>query len=92
MSLLNAPRIGEYPTLSCRRPAWLIGRMGEGGPGLCECRDLAAVLQTVPELEPGEFWIAWDSVMWGTARVEGPGAWEVEGMKGVTYGPGYIIV
>jgi len=70
---------------------YLIGRVGEGGPGIASTRDLEGLLATVPQLEPGEYWIAIDRVCWGLAWVFSPSEWEIDA-KGLRAGPGYIIV
>jgi hypothetical protein len=80
-----------WPLTSGHRGVYLLGLIGEGGPGFVSCFTEDDLLETVPLLPAGDYWIACDRVACGTAWVFSPLEWRIE-CHGWSAGPGWVIV
>ena len=76
---------------------YVIGRLGEGGPGIAFTRDLWGLIHIMPQLPAGDYWIAKRERSGefphaiGKAKVFSPCEWELD-CDEVKAGPGWIIV
>ncbi len=70
---------------------YLIGILGQQGPGIATALGDDGLRETIPCLAPGEYWIAVESILWGTAWVFSHKEWQIFG-KDWMAGPGWVII